>query len=167
MNSNWLRFGVAAVVLTGCTTGQAPSSTETPIPTAMETPIPLAVGSFTAPFSEGGTTIEIQASGSGESVSGEMDVSEGDGQFSVDLQCTRTTDSGVILIGGDATTSTHDAVPQGSRVAIPIQPGTPPSAGFWFEEPPPAASCSEFLEGVPDDVVEFLQPIEGDLELAP
>ena len=71
MNRHWLKFGVAAVILTGCTAGQAPVSTApvstgTPIPTPMETPIPLAVGSFTAPFSEGGTTIEIQATGSDE-----------------------------------------------------------------------------------------------------
>ena len=96
-----------------------------------------------------------------------MDVSEGNGEFSVDLQCTRTTDSGVVLIGGDATSSTHDAVPEDTRVALAAQPGTPATVGFWFEEAPPAASCSEFLEGVPDDVAEFLQPITGDLALAP
>ena len=165
MNSNWLKFSVLAVVLTGCAAGEVPVPTGTPIPTASETPTPLAMGSFTAPFSEGGTTIEIHATGSDASVSGDMDVSEANGQFSVDLQCARTTESGVILIGGNATTSSHDAVPEGSRVAIPMEPGTPPSVGFWFEEEPPAASCSAFLESIPDDVADFLQPITGDLEL--
>jgi hypothetical protein len=174
MNNFWFRLGVAAVVLVAAaaiglrflpleSVGPAPVSTPTPSPT----PIALASGTFTARFTEPAlTTITIEATGRGANVSGEMEVSEQDTGFSIDLQCARTMDNGILLIGGEITASTREGFDEGSRVAVVLQPGTNVSAALWFEDPP-AASCPAFLEDVPDDVEIYLKPIQGDLELAP
>ena len=178
MNNFWLRLGVAAVVLFAAaaiglrflpveSVGPAPVSSPTPIPTPVPTPVALASGTFTARFTEQAlTTIDIEATGSGADVSGGMEVSEEDGGFAIDLQCTRTIDNGILLIGGEVTASTRDGFDEGLRVALVLQPGTNVSAALWFEDPP-AASCPAFLEDVPDDVEIYLKPIQGDLELAP
>jgi hypothetical protein len=170
MNRNVLRLGVAAVALIAAVivgvrflpSVGGPAPTPTPIPT----PVTLASGSFTAPFASG-ATIDISATGSGANVSGVLSVSDDeDGEFSVDLQCTRTADIGVIrviLIGGDIVPSTQD--PEGGRVAIALQPATPVKAILWFEDQPPAASCMAFLESIPDDVAISLQPVDGNVEL--
>lgn len=179
MNSNIVRFGVAAaaVVLAvflgirflGPNVG---SGTE---PTATPSPTPLAVGSF----SSHGGRIQLDATGDGSNVTGSMtytDVGGADvGHFTVDLVCTRTTDGGLILIGGPVTDSTNvdDSAPTGSNVAIVLQRGSPVRAVFWLEHPDPhEASCPAFLDSIPDvGDPEFepigLEPIEGTVELRP
>jgi hypothetical protein len=97
------------------------------------------------------------------------------GRFVVDLACTRTTDSGLIVIGGPITDSTHvdDFGPEGSNVAIVLQRGSPVKAVFWLEHPDPhEASCPAFLESIPDEgdpgfQASGLEPIEGTIELGP
>jgi hypothetical protein len=170
MSSNLLPFGAAVVIIAAAIVGRGllpgnvggPGPTPTPTPT----PVPLVSGSFTAPLGSG-TTIDIQATGGGANVSGVMGVSEDNGRFSVALNCTRPADNRLILIGGDVTDSTHDAATEGSRVAIALQPGTPVKAVLWFEDPPAAASCPAFLESVPAEIVNDLQPVEGRVEIGP
>jgi hypothetical protein len=156
-----------------------PSATATPLPAASSAP--LAVGSFA---SHGGN-IQLDATGDGSNVTGSMtytDVGGADlGDFTVDLACTRTTDSGLILIGGpvtdsapkDPTTTSDQYAAKGSNVAIVLQRGSPVKAVFWFEHPDPhEPSCPAFL----DTILDFgasggdssgLEPIEGTIALRP
>jgi hypothetical protein len=146
-----------------------------PNPIPSPSPAPLATGSF---ISHGGQ-IELDATGEGSNVTGLMtytDVGGEDiGHFAVDLACTRTTDSGLIAIGGRVTDSTNvdEYAPEGSNVAIILERGSPVKAVIWFEHPePPGASCPAFLETVPDagdsgfDPAD-LEPIDGTIELRP
>ena len=156
---------VMAMALAGCAApaGQAP--TEEPNATRGTPPgtTTFASGSFTAPFG----SIDIEATGSGANVSGEMEWSQDAESFSLDLQCSRTTAGGLLLLGGEVTHVAHPEMAQGDRVAIALQPGTPVEAILWNEDGPPADSCGTFLESVPDHIVNDLQPINGDLQLGP
>ena len=145
-----------------------------PTATASPSPAPLAVGNFR---SHGGS-IELDAAGDGPDVTGTMTYTDAGGAdlgvFTADLACTRTTDSGLIVIGGPVTESTNvEIAPKGSNVAIVLQRGSPVKAVFWFEHPDPhEASCPAFLEGVPDagdsgSEPSALEPIEGTIELRP
>jgi hypothetical protein len=95
------------------------------------------------------------------------------GSFTVDLACTRTTDGGLVLIGGPVTDSTVDLAPEGANVAIVLQRGSPVKAEIWLEGPDPhEPSCPAFLETVPDlgdpgRDPSALEPIEGTIELRP
>jgi len=143
--------------------------------TATPSPAPLAFGNF---ISHGGQ-IELDATGEGANVTGSMtytDVGGEDvGRFAVDLACTRTTDSGLIVIGGTVTDSTNvdESGPEGSNVAIALQRGSPVKAVFWLEHPDPhEASCQAFLESIPDEGnpgfdPSGLEPIAGNIELRP
>lgn len=180
MNSNRLRFGVAAVAviagtliglrfLPGNVGGPAPTPTPTPFPS----PVTLAFGSFTAPLlASEVTTVDIDAVGnaprlegwpsrSATPASGSMEVSDADGRFSVDLQCTRW--AGELLIGGVVTDSTHDAAAEGSRVVIALHPRTVIYALLWFEEAPVAPTCEAFLEGIsiPIQRSNSIGPVDG------
>ena len=146
-----------------------------PIATPSPSPGPLAIGSF---LSHGGQ-IELDATGEGANVTGSMtytDVGGAEvGYFAIDLACTRTTESGLVLIGGPVTDSTNvdEYAPAGSNVALVLERGSPAKAVIWFEHPEPhQASCPAFLETIPDEgdsgfEPAALEPIEGTLELRP
>lgn len=162
--------------------GRGSDATPTFQPTS---PTPVAVtlasGSFTAPLGEFGEAVDIEAVRTGDDVSGTMEISNpagGEGAYSVDVQCSRTTDDGFLLIGGEVTESTYeDFIEDGAYVVIALAPGTPVRM-LWAvdvivtdEVPAPAESCSAFVESLLGDP-EFLdavdvhgRPIEGDLEL--
>ena len=105
-------------------------------PTVAPSPSPplLARGNFTAH----GLTAELDATGSGADVAGTMVLSESqtDNRATVDLECARTTADDLIEIGGLITDSTypanaqdwHGGFPEGQRVAIIFQPGSPVNA---------------------------------------
>jgi hypothetical protein len=135
----------------------APTTTPSPSPTL------LARGHF----SNHGAAIELDATGAGFTATGVMTLSDEGGRFSVDLQCTRTTPGGLVVIGGITTESTHSYAPKGTRAAIVLQPGSPVRAYPHFENPdPPAATCLTFLGTVTDaGGVGYLEPIDGTLEL--
>jgi hypothetical protein len=140
----------------------------------------LASGSFTAPLEEFGEAIDIEAVRTGDDVSGTMEISSppgGDGAYSVDVQCARTTEEGFRMIGGEVTESTYDEfIEDGAYVVIALAPGTPVRM-LWAVDvlvtddvPAPAESCSAFVEsllsdGAFDAVDVHGRPIEGDLEL--
>lgn len=145
--------------------GPPAQTTSTPSPS----PAPLAVGNFTSH----GASIQLDASGDGAAVTGTMTVSDDGGSISVDLGCARTTDGGLVMIGGPVTDSTNALAPKDSRLAIVLQRGSPVKALFWFQhDDPAAANCSAFLESIPDVGesgldTSTLEPIAGTLQLRP
>jgi hypothetical protein len=164
--------------------GGGDDATPTPQPTVTTPPtatVTLASGSFTAPLGEFGEAIDIEAVRTGDDVSGTMEISNpagGEGAYSVDVQCARTTDDGFLLVGGEVTESTYEEfIEDGAYVVIALAPGTPVRM-LWAvdvlvtdEVPAPAESCSAFVESMLGDP-EFVdavdvhgRPIEGDLEL--
>ena len=134
----------------------------------------IARGTFTLYEAE----VELNARGGGDSVTGTMSVSHEDGDFTVDLKCTRTTEDGVILIAGDITDSTSPHARRGAREVLVLKPGSPVYASFDSEgraggDVLPAASCPALLEQVIDTGTQTvigpngLEPIEGTVEFGP
>ena len=187
MNGNALKLGVVAaaavaVALLGMRflpgmVGDPPEATPTPTPTAGT----LASGTFTAPLNEFGEAVTIDAMRTGDDVSGTMEISNpagGEGAYSVDVQCDRTTEEGFVVIGGEVTESTYaEFVEQGAFVLLAFDPGTPVRM-LWAvdvlaadEVQAPAESCSAYLDSWVGDpgFTNFLNehgiPIEGELEL--
>jgi hypothetical protein len=179
MNRPILAASAALSILVGCSGAgptPAPTATPTPAPTAAPTapPAPLiARGTFKLY----GADVELNATGSGDIATGTMAVSHGDGNFTVDLKCTTTTDDGVILLAGDITDSTSPYAREGAREVLVLKPGSPVYASFDSEGRPggdvtPAESCMALLEQVIDTGTQTvigpngLEPIEGTVELA-
>lgn len=176
--SNRLRFGFAAVIVVAAILGGLSVLPRKvggpPAPTASPTAstLTLASGTFTAQFGAAdigatalGSTIPGQATPTWI-MSGELEVTNDGGRFLVDLQCARTDGDGLTSIGGDIAESTHEDAVEGERVAIVFEPGSPVRSVLWFESERRAPSCDQFLDGAPA-VVEFLEPIEGEVELRP
>jgi hypothetical protein len=187
MNGNALKFGGAAVAIIaaailGVRFLSAPvgePSDPTPSPTSGA--VTLASGTFTAPLGEFGEAIDIEATRTGDDVSGTMEISNptgGEGAYSVEVQCAGTADDGILLIGGEVTESTYDEwVQEGAYVVLAFKPGTPVRL-LWYADvlatddvPAPAESCSAALEtwlGDPELGATMRvhgNPIEGELEL--
>jgi hypothetical protein len=155
------------------------AATPTPQPTAtatQATPDTLASGSFAASLGEFGEAFDIEATKTGDDVSGTLDVSTAESAYSVDLQCARTTDVDQLIIAGEVRESTSEFIVEGVYVAIMLAPGTPAGMFWWAdvlpsdEVPSPADSCSGFLDTIFSDpglseIERVLTPIEGDLEL--
>jgi hypothetical protein len=130
-------------------------------------------------FGSHGGNIELQATGGGSNVTGSMTYADVGGEalggFTVEIVCTRTTDGGLIMIGGPVIESTKvyvEDAPQGSNIAIVLQRGSPVKAYVEVEGPGPhEASCPAFLETIPDlgdpEHDAALEPIEGNVELRP
>jgi hypothetical protein len=168
MDSNMLRFGVAAVsIIAAGAVGVSYLLGNVGSPTSRPTPSPaatLASGSFTAPLTEAGTTtVDIEATGGGANVSGVMNVSDADGRFSVDLQCSHWTEFHILLIGGAVTDSTHDAAAVGERVVIAFHPRSVITTLLWVEGSPPAENCGAFLGSVsiPIEVANDMETVSG------
>ena len=166
-------------------TGGGGAATPTPQPVATSSSTSaagtLASGSFTAPLGEFGESFDIEAVRTGDEVSGTMQISNpagGEGAYSVDVQCARTTDDGFLLIGGEVTESTYEQfIENGAYVVIALAPGTPVRM-LWSadvlttdEVPAPAESCSAYLEsvlggpGFTNVLATEGRPIVGDLQL--
>jgi hypothetical protein len=141
---------------------QAPT-TRSPTPTqAGPARLTAISGRFDAVFG----TVAVSASIDGAGVSGSMQVAVSSRRhFEVDLNCTTTYEDGSILVGGPVTDSTHPEVPDGKRVTLVVAPGEPTTAILWFEGRRRADDCGSFLERAPDSFEDWLQPIEGDIEL--
>ena len=179
---NRYRLAIATLVLgalTACNSA-APAATATPsaVPVATATPSasPTSTPDVISPqtllargtFKNKGATVELDATGRGSSVQGTMTMYDVDFSFTVDLECTRTTPGGLILIGGDVIDSTFDLAPIGSRVAIVLKRGSPVQAHPDFEVDPPAATCLLYLESLTDaQATPDLEPIVGTVELGP
>jgi hypothetical protein len=156
-------------------------ATPTPQPTSpTSVAATLASGSFSAPLGEFGEAFNIEAVRTGDDVSGTMEISNpagGEGAYSVDVQCARTTDKGFLMIGGEVTDSTYqEFVEEGAHVVLALAPGTPVRI-LWAvdvlagDDPPaPAESCAAYIDTLlGDPLFEEVdingRPIEGELEL--
>lgn len=121
--------------------------------------------------------VELEATGEGSSVTGRMTVSEVGLFFTVDLQCARTTEDGLIMIGGVTTDATMSVIsPVGTWAAIVLKRGSPVQATIWSQSGGPtsqAASCLAFLderlarEAADGTYGAYVQPIAGTVELGP
>jgi hypothetical protein len=139
-------------------------------PTIAPSPSPtlLARGAFTSH----GVAAQIDATGSGDDVAGTLTVSDSGQDATVDLECARTTDDGLIEIGGLVTESTFDdGFPKDRRVAVIFEPGSPVKA-VWriaLVAEPVDPSCQALFETMDkpgaDDPRPGLEPIEGTVEL--
>ena len=183
--NTYLRFGLAAAVValaailgisyfSRSNIGNPPEAS--PSPSVAATPTPLAVGSF----SSHGGQIELHATGDGANVTGTLTYADEGGAdlggFVVDLACTRTTDRGLILVGGPISDSTKgyvESAPVGSNIVLILQRGSPVKAEIWVEYPDPhQPNCPALLESLPDlgDPARdpsALEPIVGAVELRP
>lgn len=191
MNSNALKFGAAAVAIIAAAIlgvrflpgaiGGPSDPTPSPTPVATPVAVTLASGSFTAPLEEFGEAVDIEAIRTGDDVSGTMEISNpvgGQGAYSVDVQCARTTDDGHLAIGGEVTESTYEEfIEAGAYVVLGFAPGTPVRI-LWAvdvlasdEVKTPAESCEAYIDTLYGDPGSFDgvdvngRPIEGDLEL--
>jgi hypothetical protein len=158
-------FFAAVVAVAGCATSAATPQPATPAPTTA----PLAVGSFMSH----GISATIDARGAGADVTGALTMSGDGSNAAVDLECSHTTETGLLIIGGLVTESTFaDTFPQGHRVAIAFQPGAPVEAVWYIVLPgdAPLESCQAVVDALVaegDELNEALEPIEGTVELAP
>jgi hypothetical protein len=169
---NRLILAALITVIAGCsaavpTAAPTPTLAPTPVPTTAPTVAPTLIARGT--FKNKGANVELEATGEGASVDGTMTMSDVDFSFTVDLECTRTTPGGLILIGGDVTDSDFELAPDGSRAAIVLKPGSPVEAHPDFEPIPSAGTCMEYLESLTDEqATPDLEPIvQGTIELGP
>jgi Tol biopolymer transport system component len=130
-------------------------------------------------FLTGDGPVELEATGEGSRVMGRMTVSdtESDASFTVDLQCARTTEDGLIMIGGytiETAAGGSALSPEGTFAAIVLKRGSPVGAAVWSQRGGPtseAATCLAFFDEqlmeersrYPDGL--WLSPIEGTVEL--
>ena len=116
--------------------------------------------------------IVLNATGGGDNVTGTMVVTHPDGDFNVDLKCTRTTDDGVILLAGDIIESASRHARKGTREVLVLKPGSPVHVSIDSEGRPggdvrPAESCPALLQQVIDTGTQTIVdengmvPIEG------
>ena len=106
--------------------------------TPSPSPALLARGNFVTNVGE---VVELEATREGSSVTGRMTVTaegqNGPYAFTVDLQCARTTEDGLIMIGGVTTDSTGRNAPQeGTWAGIVLERGSP------WERPPGISAAS-------------------------
>ena len=136
-------------------------------PTIGPSPSPslLARGSFQL----AGANAVLDATGGGTDVTGRMTVSNDQGAFTVDLECSRTRADGLLWIGGDVTESTDNVnAPKGDRVAIVFKRGSPVQGIFVFQfDDPRSASCMAFFDDMAALGPITTEPIVGTVELAP
>ena len=153
-------FFVGVVAFAGCAPAASTLPSKAPVPTAA----PLAVGEFTSH----GVATTLDARGAGESVSGTMTMSDSGQNATVALECSRATDSGLLMIGGLVTASTFtEWFPKGHRVAIVLKRGSPVEA-IWYVVLPgdkPIESCPVLLKDHLTEPLDGLEPIEGTVQL--
>ena len=145
--------------------GSGTQPTITPSPTLA----PLARGSFTVPNDHATVLDATGAFGAGETrtdVTGTMTMIDDRGdRITVDLDCARRTEGGLLVIAGTVADSTADSFPKGSLFGIILQRGSPVRAGFMFG-PTLDGPCLTFAAGAVEGA-SGLRPIEGTVELAP
>lgn len=157
---------IGVMVVAGCA-GPAPSAAPT---AALMTPAPSAAPLAIGEFTSHGVATKIDARGAGANVTGTMTLSDSGQNATVDLECSRTTESGALTIGGLVTESTFtEWFPKGHRVAIILQPGSPVKAVWYIVLPgdDPIKSCQLLVEDHIPEASDQLEPIQGTLQLGP
>jgi len=134
-------------------------------------------------FVTGNAAVELEATREGSSVTGRMTVSQtasdGDYAFTVDLRCARTTEDGLIMIGGYTTEANRLGsviAPVGSHAAIVLTRGSPGEATIWTQRGGPAYETSDCLAYLSEKLTfeisvhpegDWMSPIYGIVELGP
>ena len=177
-------FSVIASTAAIITFGPGGSGFGGPNATPSPRPALLARGDFVSALR--GERVELEATGEGSSVTGRMTVSGVSGEdwfFTVDLQCTRATEDGLIMIGGVTTDADYlggGLSPEGTWAAIVLKRGSPVEATVWSQRggaTSGADSCLAFLDEQYDEQLiqernivpnaDHPGPIEGTVELGP
>ena len=160
---------VGVMIVAGCGPAATTTPTATPASAAASTAAPLAVGEFTSH----GVSAKLDARGAGADVTGTMTLSDAGHNADVNLECSHATESGLLMIGGLVTESTFtENFPQGHRVAIAFQPGSPVRAVWYIVLPgdAPLASCQAVVDALVKEgpaLNTALEPIGGTVQLAP
>jgi len=95
----------------------------------------------------GGQTLDISAEEEDGDVTGEVRFTDSDNDDSsavVTLACADTDTDGVVILGGEITSSSDSPDTVGELVALFIKEGDPDSVALWLDEGE-NASCSELL----------------------
>ena len=114
----------------------------------------------------GGQSLEISAEEEDGEVTGEIRFTDDDNEDSsavVTVECADTDTDGVVILGGEITSSSDAPETVGDLVALFIREGDPDSAAVWLDEGE-NASCSDLLANrhdVLDDDSAFVD-VEGD-----
>jgi hypothetical protein len=116
----------------------------------------------------GGQSLNITAEEQDGEVTGEIQFTDDDNEDStalVTVQCADTDTDGVVILGGEITSSSDDQG-VGELVALFIREGDPDSAALWLDEGE-NASCSDLLanrQDVLEDDSAFVDVESGDIE---
>ena len=155
-----------ATMAVGCSSGAAPTAApaQTPSPTLAL----LARGNFHLGGHLSDRQIELEAAGSGPNVTGSMHTADGTEIYDVDLECSKTTESGLLMVGGNVINSTTEYAPEDTWAGIVLKPGSPAEGTIVLQlDDPKMPTCLEFL----DQMISFGEPpleqIEGTVELGP
>jgi hypothetical protein len=114
----------------------------------------------------GGQTLDISAEEEEGDVTGEVRFTDSDNEDSsavVTLECADTDTDGVVILGGEVTSSSDSADTVGELVALFIREGDPDSVALWFDAGE-NASCSDLLgnrHDVLDDDSAFVEVEAG------
>jgi hypothetical protein len=95
----------------------------------------------------GGQTLDISAEEEDGDVTGEVRFTDSDNADSsavVTVECADTDTDGVVILGGEVTSSSDSADTVGELVALFIREGDPDSVALWFDAGE-NRSCSELL----------------------
>ena len=151
----------AALLLGACGGGDG----GTPIANSGTT---IAEGTGTFRQGDGFATVKLSATEDDGEVSGEANVtSESGPPFTIAVECSGKAADGVVIVAGKVSASEDDERPVGTRAAVVVKEGDPDGMILWFEVPPPAGSCGEFVENIPEDALSdpnSYQPVDGDIK---
>jgi hypothetical protein len=101
-----------------------------------------------------GRSVELTATRDGDEVSGTAEVTaEGEPSFTLSFQCLDEPADHIVILAGEISKSEDEERPEGMRAAVLLNDGNPVGMGMWFEDPPPADACREFIANIPDDAV--------------
>jgi hypothetical protein len=136
--------------------------------TLADGPTTIAEGTGTFRQGDGFATVKLSATEDDGEVSGEANVTGESGPpFTIAVECSGKAADGVVIVAGKVSASEDDERPVGTRTAVLVKDGDPDGMLLWFEDPPPAGSCSEFVENIPEDVLSdpsMYQPVDGDIK---
>ena len=168
-----LAAGAAIIVLAVVLGGRfLPSDSGIGVPTETSSPLPspsaTAVG---GQFSFAGTSVDMNASSDGSTLSGTVAGSYDGKTLSIDLQCLRQFDGQTWMLAGVLTKSAVPNQADGSWAAVIVRDGSPQQAGIYVQAQATAEDCEEFVREIPDSAVEGFEMIapmdEGRITLPP
>ena len=123
-----------------------------------ESSVAKGTASYSSP--EGDRTVEVDAVETDGDVGGTVTVDDDGGRWSIDIRCSGTVE-GTLVLAGDVASGSPKA---GTHAALFVRQAEPDRVAVWFEDPPPAKTCEDFVAAIPPGVTEALLPVAGDIE---